>query len=197
MSTSNEQKYQEIEQSRVLSALLRNLYRRVEREAEAFAPQSVLDAGCGEGHALRYLRLPEQYLGIDGNPECVAICRERFPSRHFEVGSIYDVAPEPARFDVVLALEVLEHLDDPRAAVAALTRAARKGVVLSVPFEPIFQVGNALRGKYRATWGNHPEHVQHWGPRGFSRFLRSTGTLDDVRVGIAGPWLVASGRPRW
>jgi SAM-dependent methyltransferase len=194
VNTSNEQKYVEIEQSRVLSALLRRLYRAVEREVFAFAPRSLLDAGCGEGHALRYLRVPEGYVGIDRNPACIALCRERFPARRFEVDWVYDVAP--ASFDVVMALEVLEHLDDPGEAVATLARAARSGLVLSVPFEPIFQIGNALRGKYRATWGNHPEHVQHWGPRGLRGFLQSTGVLDDLRVRVAGPWLVASGRPR-
>ena len=43
---------------------------------------------------------------------------------------------------------MLEHLDDPAAAVRDLARVARDAVVLSVPYEPYFRIGNVLRGKH-------------------------------------------------
>jgi ubiquinone/menaquinone biosynthesis C-methylase UbiE len=73
-------------------------------------------------------------------------------------------------FDAVLCMEVLEHLQHPADAVRELARVARDVVVLSVPFEPFFQAGNAARGKYPETWGDHPEHIQHWGRRSFPRY---------------------------
>src|SRR5260370_4593459 len=73
-------------------------------------------------------------------------------------------------FDAVTCLEVLEHLDDPAAAVRELARVARRAVLVSVPFAPYFRIGNLLRGKYLGRLGNHPEHVQHWNLPSLSAF---------------------------
>lgn len=195
MNTSNHQKYEEIEKNPVLRWLLRRLYRQVGRELSRFSPASVLDAGCGEGHALQYLEFPDSYLGIDLNPDCIAYCQTHHPTRKFATGSVSTLGLNDQCFDVVICLEVLEHLPDPCTALKELARVARQGMVLSVPWEPFFQAGNLVRGKYGPTLGNHPEHVQHWGVRGFRHFLEQSGTMKEIRVTTAGPWLVGSGRP--
>ena len=194
--TSNDQKYAEAEANPVLRALMKRLFAEMQRRIDAFAPASVLDAGCGEGHAFTYLRLPPRYLGIDANPACVARCRALRPEATVREGSVYDLGEPDRSVDVVMCSEVLEHLGDPLVGLRELCRVADRGVVLSVPFEPVFQLGNLLRGKYPATWGNHPEHIQHWGIRSFRGFLVGSACLDEVSVAAAGPWLVASGRPR-
>ena len=66
---------------------------------------------------------------------------------------------------------------------------ARKSIVLSVPYEPYFRIGNVLRGKHLARWGDHPEHVQHWNFRTFRAFLEPS--LHDVRIQNALPWIIA------
>ena len=197
IDTSNHAKYKDAQSNPVVRALMGRLFRAVAHDIAWFAPQSLLDAGCGEGHAIEQLGslIPLRYVGIDANPACVAWCKERFPGREFSQQSVLALPYADQSFDVVLCMEVLEHLDDPAAAVRELSRVAKVGVVLSVPFEPWFQAGNALRGKYRPTLGNHPEHVQHWGKRSFPRFLADTGALADISVVSAGTWLVASARP--
>ena len=58
-------------------------------------------------------------------------------------------------FDVVTALDVLEHLDNPHAALSELIRVARKTVIVSLPnmyyieFRLRFLAGGGLSGKYR------------------------------------------------
>jgi ubiquinone/menaquinone biosynthesis C-methylase UbiE len=96
-------------------------------------------------------------------------------------------------FDAVTCLEVLEHLDDPAAAVREMARVARRAVVVSVPFEPFFRIGNVLRGKHLGRLGNHPEHVQHWNLRTFRTFL--SGSVAEVRIIVAFPWIIACCRP--
>jgi SAM-dependent methyltransferase len=98
-----------------------------------------------------------------------------------------------ASFDAVLCLEVLEHLEDPAAAVRELLRVARKAVVLSVPYEPYFRVGNLLRGKYLSELGNHPEHIQHWNMGRFRSFLEPARC--EIRMVEAFPWIIACCRP--
>ena len=198
IDTSNHAKYVEAESSPVLRSLMGHLYATVVKRTRSFAPIDLLDAGCGEGHAVGPLRAlgPIRYTGVDANPACIAWCRDRHPELPFAEASVLALPFENAAFDVVVCMEVLEHLDAPAAAVSELARVARRGVVITVPFEPVFQLGNALRGKYPESWGNHPEHIQHWGRRSFPRFLERTRALEDVSVDSAGPWWVACGRPR-
>jgi hypothetical protein len=88
---------------------------------------------------------------------------------------------------------VLEHLNQPRAAAEELRRVARRAVVLSVPYEPYFRIGNVLRGNHLSRLGDHPEHVQHWNLRSFGTFLAAS--FRDVRLIEAFPWIIACCRP--
>lgn len=194
--SSNDQKYAEAEQSRLMRTLMARLFSTTQARVDAYSPTSLLDAGCGEGHVRRFMTLPERYVGLDASEKSIAACRRAHPGARFQVGSVYNLDFPDAAFDVVLCMEVLEHLERPTEGLRELVRVAGRGVVVTVPFEPVFQLGNAMRGKYPGTWGNHPEHIQHWGRRSFPRFLEGSGLLDEVSVTVAGPWLVGSGRPR-
>src|SRR5437588_9169064 len=125
------------------------------------APKSVLDAGCGEGELLRRDVLSGEYpiVSLDRSVQSLAEIRTHTVGGSLVCGSVFRLPFAPSRFDAVLCLEVLEHLEDPAAAVRELARVARQAVVVSVPYEPYFQIGNLLRGKYPGRLGNHPEHI--------------------------------------
>ncbi len=109
-------------------------------EARAgLAGRQVLDVGCGgglltEGMARRGARV----LGIDLAPEALAVARlhaieSGLPVEYRQVAVETLAASTPAAFDVVTCLEMLEHVPDPSAIVAALARLVRPGghVILS------------------------------------------------------------------
>jgi ubiquinone/menaquinone biosynthesis C-methylase UbiE len=179
----------------VVRRLIDRFYDRLREIVEPLEPESVLDAGCGEGETVARLGglLPGRINAVDASPEAVDFTARRFPS--------LDVAREDVRslpfaddaFELVLCLEVLEHVHDPGEAVGELARVSSEHVVISVPHEPWFRLGSALRGKYLRTLGNHPEHVNHWGERSLRAFLGSR--LAVVRVAKAFPWLIAHCRP--
>ena len=97
------------------------------------AGREVLDVGCGggllaEGMARRGARV----TGIDLAPEALAVAR----LHAIESGVAVDyrrepveslAARRPASFDLVTCLEMLEHVPDPAAIVAALARLVRPG----------------------------------------------------------------------
>jgi SAM-dependent methyltransferase len=158
-------------------------------------PATVLEVGVGEGEISAKLRsrYPGSHIvGIDLHDESLAA---EWQMRGF-VGVYADIARlpfPPMTFDLVMAIEVLEHVDDPAAALAELVRVSRGRLVLSVPREPIWRVANMARGKYLADLGNTPGHVQHWSRRSFAALVGSQ--LEVVSVSTPFPWTMIEARP--
>lgn len=192
IDTSNYRKFQT--RNPVARWLIARFYNRLSDIVRSIQPSSVLDAGCGEGETIDRLGklLPDSVVGFDVNPACVSFVSGRFPDLSFSVQSIYELPYEPDSFDLVMCLEVLEHLDKPELALRELVRVARKDLLLSVPYEPYFTIGSLLRGKDITRLGSTPEHLQHWNKKRFRRFL--AGTIEDVNVASAKPWLIAQCR---
>ena len=180
----------------VVRRLIDRFYGRLGAIVEQLRPGSVLDAGCGEGETLARLGawLPERIAAVDLSPEAVEFTSRRFPGAEVRRESVYELPFEDSAFELVLCLEVLEHLRDPGAALEELSRVSSAEVVLSVPHEPWFRAGSLLRGKYVGTLGNHPEHVNHWNPRTL-RGLLST-QVEVISVDRSLPWLIARCRVR-
>ncbi len=101
---------------------------------------SLLDIGCGPGTItidLARLVAPGQVIGLDASNDVVAQAQDRAatsgpPTLRFEVGDLFDLDYEDARFDVVHAHQVLQHLHDPVAALIELRRVLRPRGILAV-----------------------------------------------------------------
>ena len=209
LSPARQEKYHD--PNPVVGWLIRRFFERVGRAVNEAGPASILDAGCGEGEALRrgVFAPGARVVSLDLRWESLALLRttEERPRgrRHGRLeacstaaapvcGSVLALPFGDGSFDAALCLEVLEHLDHPEDAVRELARVARRAVVFSVPHEPYFRIGNVLRGKHLGAFGNHPEHVQHWNFRTFRRFL--TPLVREVELMEAFPWIVARCCPR-
>src|SRR5579871_5222591 len=99
----------------------------------------VLDAGCGNGFFARQLHEKGfDVVGMDLDESGIFHARKLCPSVRFEVGSVYDDigALFGRQFDVVVALEVIEHLYDPRTFVTRVQECLRPGglFILSTPY---------------------------------------------------------------
>jgi SAM-dependent methyltransferase len=157
---------------------------------------SVLEVGVGEGDVSQRVRAryPQASLvGIDLPDDALAgEWRRRRLSNAFASAS--ELPFGDRSFDLVLAIEVLEHVPDPGAALAEIARVARGTVVVSVPCEPLWRVLNVARGKYLRDLGNTPGHVQHWGPRSFPRLVGEH--LEVIAVHHPLPWTMVRARRR-
>jgi len=112
-------------------------------------------------------------------------------------GAFADIARLPFpddSFDLVLGIEVLEHVPDPAAALTELSRVARGNLVLSVPREPIWRVANMARGKYIPQLGNTPGHINHWSRRSFATLVGRHFQTTAVRAPF--PWTMVSAHTR-
>lgn len=163
----------------------------------AGSPDSVLEVGCGEGHVTAKLagRWPgARVMGSDLSTEIIAEARRLHPALDFEVGSVYDVGEGSSRFDLVVACEVFEHLEDPARALEALSRVSQRHLFVSVPREPIWRALNLARGRYLRDLGNTPGHLQHWSARAFLALLETRVDVIAVRTPL--PWTQALCRCR-
>src|SRR5262249_42972179 len=113
--------------------------------------REILDAGCGTGALLEALRADpaNRAVGLDFSEAALQFCRERGYDRL--VRGDLTVLPFPdARFDVITALDVIEHLDDDAGAAREIARVLKPGGILvaSVP-------------AYRFLWSGHDIALHH------------------------------------
>lgn len=153
--------------------LIDNYYKVLLEEVKKLNPASVLDAGCGEGITLQRLKnagIGKKLEGFDSLDRAIQIGSKLYPHLKLAQGDIYKIDASDNSYDVAICSEVLEHLERPEDALKELVRVSKKYVVLSVPQEPLFMLGNLLRGKNVKRLGNDIEHINHWTNRGFVKF---------------------------
>lgn len=173
----------------VEGGLMRRFRDGLVRTAWELAPEAVLDAGCGEGVATAWLAeaLPEARIeGIDARPDAVEDARRRVPSATFAVGDLYHLPYADGAFDLVVSTEVLEHLEDPGAALGELLRVSGGHVLVTVPHEPYFRAGNMARGRYLRRLGSTPGHLNTWSRRGIVRLVSAQAEVERT-IGLF-PW---------
>lgn len=160
--------------SKIQQYLLSNFNKILQDEVAALKPVRILDVGCGEGFTLERLRKARigRYLeGVDSLDLAIKLGRKEHPNLILKKGSIYELKFQDDSFDLVLCSEVLEHVENPEKALLELVRVSKRYVVLSVPNEPFFMLGNLLRGKNISRLGNDIEHINHWTFWQFRKFV--------------------------
>jgi ubiquinone/menaquinone biosynthesis C-methylase UbiE len=177
--------------------VMQNFFGALERALPTTPPERIVEVGAGEGEVVGRVvqgRWPAASMVVLDLPDETLAGRWRARGLAGTFGSA-SALPFPDRAaDLVLAIEVLEHVDDPDAALREISRVARGDVVLSVPREPLWRVLNVARGRYVRMLGNTPGHIQHWSTGAFtklvSQHLEVTGTWRPL------PWTLVRARSR-
>ncbi len=183
--------------------VVRRLMSRFEATLEELfasaAPSSVLDVGCGEGvlTARWAAALGDgRVVGLDlDDPKLRAQWEtRRRPNLSFETGSGGQLPYADGEFDLVAAIEVLEHIQRPELTVAEMARVAGGHLLVSVPREPLWRALNLARGAYLPQLGNTPGHVNHFSRRSFIELLSRAGEVIEARSPL--PWTMLLVRVR-
>ncbi len=177
--------------------MMRGFFDALDGFLDAIAPPArVLEIGVGEGvvNARIGERFPQaSVVGLDlPDDELAGSWAERDLSCVFGDATTLPF-PDDA-FDLVLAIEVFEHLPDTSGALVELRRVCAGSLIASVPFEPIWRVGNMARGRYIRDFGNTPGHINHWTSRGFRKLVATQFAVDETRNPM--PWTMVRAHTR-
>jgi 2-polyprenyl-6-hydroxyphenyl methylase / 3-demethylubiquinone-9 3-methyltransferase len=134
------------------------------RSARLLDGLTALDVGCGGGVLSEPLaRLGATVTGLDPAPTNLAVARTHAERSGLSIDyrgeTIEEVAGQGKRFDLVLAMEVVEHVPDMPAFVAACCEAVRPGGLLFLA-----TINRTARAFALAIVG--AEYVLGWLPRG-------------------------------
>ncbi|HEV7587286.1 MAG TPA: methyltransferase domain-containing protein [Longimicrobium sp.] len=162
---------------------------------------TLLDVGCGSGRLWPFLRDRfDRYAGVD------AVRYDGFPAEgEFHAADLDARAlPFADAAEVVAAVETIEHLENPRAFVRALLRAAKPGgwVIVTTPnqLSLLSRATLLARGEHNAFRdASYPAHITALLEVDLKRIAAECG-LQEVAVEFSGSGRVAgSGRhyPPW
>lgn len=162
------------------------------------AGRRALDVGCGAGLLAEPLaRMGAEVTGIDAAPENIEAARAHAAAVGLGIdyiaGDIAEIAP--TGFDLVTAMEVIEHVADKPAFLAALVAALAPGglLVVSTPNRTLASRLMMVEGAERL--GMIPRGTHHWGdfinPQELAILLQDAGLVPGEPRGIA--WNPAKG----
>lgn len=174
----------------VQRALIHHFTTQVIELVNRVAPRTILEVGCGEGYMLEALSragIGASLHGVDVSGRAIADAQDRLGARAIlEERDARELAQDGRTFDLVMMLEVLEHIPQPEQMLPILAGLTHRHVLLSVPWEPMFRGMNLMRGKNVHDWGNDSEHINHWGRRAFFRFVEQHFSI--LETPLVAPW---------
>lgn len=149
-------------------------------------PKRILDLGCGSGKLTNALReMGHEVIGIDNSRSGIDAAKRHFPETEFRCENVYEIssAEELGEFDLVIAIEVIEHLYYPRKLIQSARRFVRPGgtVVVSTPYYGYLKnLLIALTGRmdrhFTALWDGG--HIKLFSVKTLTELLKTEGAKD-------------------
>jgi len=162
------------------------------RSLKPLAGRKALDVGCGAGLLAEPLaRLGAEVTGIDAAPQNIEAARAHAAamglSIDYRAGEIATIAPRG--FDLVCAMEVIEHVAHKGAFVAALTDGLAPGGLLVISTPNRTARSRLLLIEAAERLGHVPRGTHHWSdfatPEELSELLAAAGLTMSAPRGIA------------
>lgn len=128
-------------------------------------PGRVLDVGCGTGLMLSKLKHWAP-IGLDFSPRAMTFCRRR-GIENLSIGNVVELPIQSNSLDLILALDLIEHIERDDLMIREFNRVLRPGgyLMATVP-------------AHQSLWSDHDialHHFRRYSYKGFRRLLRDGG----------------------
>ena len=133
----------------------------------------LLEIGCAYGFFLQEARQYYEVQGLELAQDAVAFCRDRGLS--VQAGAADEAGfAELGRFDVIVLLDVIEHLADPLQTLALCRKHLESGGVIVITTGDFASLHARLAGR---NWRlmTPPQHLWYFTPTSIARLSASTG----------------------
>ena len=109
----------------------------------------ILDAGCGTGGNIETLARFGDVIGVDNSPEAIKFCEKR-GFENVQLKNIENTGFSDNSFDLIVALDVLEHIENDGETLKEFYRILKEGgyILISVP-------------AYQFLWSEHDVALHH------------------------------------
>ena len=153
--------------------------------AEEESKGRVFELGCGNGStAAALVGKGWNVTGVDPSLQGIAQAKRQHPNIDLHQGSAYDdLAKQYGQFPLVLSLEVVEHVYDPRQYAATVFSLLDSGgtAIISTPYHGYWKnLAMAISGKmdahFTALWDHG--HIKFWSIKTLSELLVESGFED-------------------
>ncbi|MBI4376048.1 MAG: class I SAM-dependent methyltransferase [Elusimicrobia bacterium] len=139
----------------------------------------LLEIGCATGYFLNAARADFDVAGLDLSQWACEVARRRFRLDVYAEDFLRTTRFPAGSFDAIALIDVIEHLTDPKAALARAAEWLRPGGVLYLVTPDIGSLSaRLLRGYW---WGLRPAHIYYFDRSSMRRMLRDHG-LEPVLV---------------
>jgi len=168
-------------------------FKKDSADTHPFKNLTILDAGCGGGLLTEPLsRLGATVTGIDAGDKNIEIAEQHAQTQNLDIN--YKVStPEDLdsnkKFDVVISLEVIEHVADIQTYINSCTKLVKKNGILilsTLNRTPLSYLGAIGLGEYILKWvpkGTHDWH-KFVKPAELAKFLEATDFEIDSMKGM-------------
>lgn len=123
----------------------------------ALSDSKVLDVGCGYGWLLDAFEGARTLAGVDIAHHAVEQASKRKPERVFKQGNLQDSISFDEKFDLILAINVIEHLTAPEAGVRSIGKAIQSDGIVIVHLPTISNW--FTRWGYSKLYDSDPTHI--------------------------------------
>jgi SAM-dependent methyltransferase len=146
---------------------------------ERLKPATILELGCGGGaFGARLAGMTPAYIAAEPDEVSFELARSRIePAGGTVINGDHTQLPAGARYDLVCAFEVLEHIEDDHAALAGWAPLVKPGghLMLSTPAGP----------DRMGSWDEAVGHYRRYSAEQMTRLLTEVGCVD-VQVRLYG-----------